>query len=204
MYFIFVTDGLFIKKLNHVTVAACGNILKITGFSKYQYLNLGSGVPNVKLKRSCILHVVRITCPVSHHLKSYQTGHILHQLKNQKYPKYDSMSLMEILKKHGEPYSVKALLEGVPKTFSTPEIRVDCPDEVKFTVADKMKPFFSDYPVIDIDGIRINFPDGWGLVRASNTQPALVLRFESLSGKRLEEIRNDIESVLKTIIKETT
>ena len=62
--------------------------------------------------------------------------------------------------------------------------------------------FKAKQDVIDIDGLRALYDDGWGLVRASNTQPALVLRFEALSRKRLDEIRNEIESVLKTIIEE--
>ena len=109
---------------------------------------------------------------------------------------YAALRLLEILKKHGEPYRVGRLLEGVPKTFSTPEIRVDCPDDKKFTIAPKIKEVFKDYPVIDIDGVRINFPDGWGLIRASNTQPALVLRFEANSQAALERIKETVEAEL--------
>ncbi|MCF8075775.1 MAG: phosphomannomutase, partial [Desulfotignum sp.] len=58
--------------------------------------------------------------------------------------------------------------------------------------------------VIDIDGMRAVYPDGWGLVRASNTQPALVLRFEALTSQRLDEIQKDIETTLKQIISQTT
>lgn len=110
---------------------------------------------------------------------------------------YASLRLLEILSKSGEPYSVRKLLEGVPETFSTPEIRVDCPDEKKFGVVEKVKGSFRDYPVIDIDGVRVNFPDGWGLIRASNTQPALVLRFEAKSPEALERIRNFVEGELR-------
>ena len=92
------------------------------------------------------------------------------------------------------------LLEGVPETFSTPEIRVDCPDEKKFTIAPKMREAFKDYPVIDIDGVRINFPEGWGLIRASNTQPALVLRFEAKDAASLEKIQTTVEAELNKII----
>jgi phosphomannomutase/phosphoglucomutase len=99
---------------------------------------------------------------------------------------YAGLRLLEIIKGAGEPYSLRRLLEDVPESFSTPEIRVDCPDEVKFSVVEKMKEAFRDYPVIDIDGVRINFPDGWGLIRASNTQPALVLRFEAKSEASFE------------------
>jgi phosphomannomutase/phosphoglucomutase len=93
-------------------------------------------------------------------------------------------------------------LSDVPKTFSTPEIRVECPDDKKFAVVKKTTEFFrSRYNVIDIDGVRVLFDDGWGLVRASNTQPALVLRFEAMSEDRLSEIRNLVESVLADIQK---
>jgi phosphomannomutase/phosphoglucomutase len=113
---------------------------------------------------------------------------------------YASLRLMEILAKAGKPYSVKKLLEGVPESYSTPEIRVDCPDEVKFGVVEKVKASFKDYPVIDIDGVRVNFPDGWGLIRASNTQPALVLRFEATSPEALKRIQGFVEGELKKVI----
>jgi phosphomannomutase/phosphoglucomutase len=110
---------------------------------------------------------------------------------------YAGLRLLEIIKGAGEPYSLRRLLEDVPESFSTPEIRVDCPDEVKFSVVEKMKEAFRDYPVIDIDGVRINFPDGWGLIRASNTQPALVLRFEAKSEASLNRIQETVEGELK-------
>lgn len=90
--------------------------------------------------------------------------------------------------------SISDLLSDIPKMFSTPEIRIDCPDEKKFQVIEKAKAFFSArHPIIDIDGIRIEFPDGWALLRASNTQPVLVLRFEASSAERLSEIRSFVE-----------
>ena len=110
---------------------------------------------------------------------------------------YAALRLLEILKKKGEPYRVGRLLEGVPETFSTPEIRVDCPDDRKFTIAPKMKEAFREYPVIDIDGVRINFPEGWGLIRASNTQPALVLRFEATDEASLKKIQTTVEAELR-------
>jgi phosphomannomutase/phosphoglucomutase len=113
---------------------------------------------------------------------------------------YASLRLLEIMHRAGPPYSVKRLLEGVPEMVSTPEIRVDCPDEVKFGVVEKMKEAFRDYPVIDIDGVRINFPEGWGLIRASNTQPALVLRFEAKDPGSLKAIREKVEGELKKVI----
>jgi phosphomannomutase/phosphoglucomutase len=113
---------------------------------------------------------------------------------------YASLRLLEIMKSAGEPYSLKALLSGIPKLTSTPEIRVECPDEIKFKIVEEAKVAFKEYPSNTIDGIRIKFDNGWALIRASNTQPALVLRFEATSEKRLSEIRNLVESELNGII----
>lgn len=115
---------------------------------------------------------------------------------------YASMRLMEIIKKAGEPYSTKALLRGVPDVFATPEIRFDCPDEIKFGIVEKAQNAFNEYESITIDGIRIKFEDGWALIRASNTQPVLVLRFEAQSEVRLAEIRSFVEGRLNKIIEE--
>src|SRR2546425_10701405 len=72
------------------------------------------------------------------------------------------------------------LLADLPPTVSTPEIRVDCPDERKFAIVERAAQHFAArYPVSTLDGVRITFTDGWGLLRASNTQPVLVLRFEA-------------------------
>jgi phosphomannomutase/phosphoglucomutase len=71
---------------------------------------------------------------------------------------------------------------------------VDCPDERKFVLVQKVRESFrQEIPLVDVDGVRLLFPDGWGLVRASNTQPVLVLRFEARSEKRLQEIRELVE-----------
>jgi len=111
---------------------------------------------------------------------------------------YASCRLLEILSRTDKPLS--GLLSDVPKTFTTPEIRVECPDDRKFAVVKKITAYFKDrYNVIDIDGVRVLFGDGWGLVRASNTQPALVLRFEAASQARLTEIQAMVESVLANI-----
>lgn len=111
---------------------------------------------------------------------------------------YATCRLLEILADTGKTLS--ELLADAPKTFTTPEIRVDCPDAVKFSLVGKLtNEFRRRYDVIDIDGARIVFEDGWGLVRASNTQPALVLRFEALSEQRLAEIRNLVESALASL-----
>ena len=77
------------------------------------------------------------------------------------------------------PGGLAALLADLPETFATPEIRVDCSDATKFgIVAAAAAHFAALYPVSTIDGVRIGYPEGWGLIRASNTQAILVLRFE--------------------------
>jgi len=109
---------------------------------------------------------------------------------------YASCRLLEILSTTGE--SLQELLADVPQAYTTPEIRVECPDHKKFELVDKLKDEFSTrYTIIDVDGVRVVFDDGWGLVRASNTQPALVLRFEAQSKERLEEIRAMVESAIE-------
>ncbi|MFH1146826.1 MAG: phosphomannomutase/phosphoglucomutase [Pseudomonadota bacterium] len=106
---------------------------------------------------------------------------------------YASLRLAEIVSQADRPLS--GLLSDVPKTCSTPEIRVPCSDEYKFDVVRRAKEYFqARYKTIEIDGVRILFEDGWGLIRASNTQPVLVLRFEALSEERLAEIKNLVES----------
>jgi phosphomannomutase/phosphoglucomutase len=108
---------------------------------------------------------------------------------------YASCRLLEIISKTGK--SLKELLEDVPRSYATPEIRVECPDAQKFQLVDRLREDFSTkYRVIDVDGVRLVFDDGWGLVRASNTQPALVLRFEAQSQERLDEIRNLVENAI--------
>lgn len=113
---------------------------------------------------------------------------------------YASVRLLELLARQARPFST--LLSDLPKSVSTPEIRVDCPDERKFAIAERAKEFFrKHYPIIDVDGVRIKFSEGWGLIRASNTQPALVLRFEAQSAERLKEYRDIVESKLKELEK---
>ncbi|MCF8034407.1 MAG: phosphomannomutase/phosphoglucomutase [Desulfarculaceae bacterium] len=109
---------------------------------------------------------------------------------------YAALRFCELLADSGKPLST--WLADMPQVVSTPEIRVDCADDIKFKVVDEVKAKLSpDYEVIDVDGVRVNFPDGWGLVRASNTQPALVLRFEAQSEARLQEIRDLVEGAVK-------
>ncbi|HZT40488.1 MAG TPA: phosphomannomutase/phosphoglucomutase [Bryobacteraceae bacterium] len=109
---------------------------------------------------------------------------------------YAACRLMEIVAKSGKPLS--AQLEGVPKTVSTPEIRIDCPDEIKFAVVERVAEHFrKSHPVVDVDGVRVIFPQGWGLVRASNTQPVLVERFEAENKDLLERYRDQVEQALQ-------
>lgn len=111
---------------------------------------------------------------------------------------YASCRLLEILSKTGK--RISELLADVPETVTTPEIRVDCPDRKKFKVVEKVTGYFRErYRVIDIDGVRVLFDDGWGLVRASNTQPALVLRFEAMTEEKLSEYRNLVEKVVDDV-----
>jgi len=111
---------------------------------------------------------------------------------------YASCRLLEILAATGK--TITELLNDVPRTYTTPEIRVPCPDDRKFRVVKDVTEYFrQQYDIIDIDGVRILFEDGWGLVRASNTQPVLVLRFEAVSQTRLSEIQSLVESVLTEI-----
>jgi phosphomannomutase/phosphoglucomutase len=107
---------------------------------------------------------------------------------------YASLRLLEIVSAAGKPLS--ALLADVPRTVTTPEIRVDCPDDIKFEVVKRVQEAYrrrTDVRLVDIDGARVHFPGGWGLVRASNTQPVLVLRFEADNDRNLATIRRDIE-----------
>lgn len=122
---------------------------------------------------------------------------------------YASCRLIEILAKGTQPLS--ALVSDLPKTVVTPEIRVDLPDTVKFDVVRSVQARFADYlktkqtlgpgdlvlrDLITIDGVRAVFDGGWGLIRASNTQPALVLRFEAVSSERMNAIRSLIDQEL--------
>ena len=110
---------------------------------------------------------------------------------------YASLRLFEILEE--EDRKLSELVAEIPFYYSTPEIRVGCPDDKKFEVVKELvNRFKSKYRVIDIDGARIEFDDGFGLVRASNTQPVLVLRFEAKTPTRLEEIRKIIMDELAT------
>ena len=108
---------------------------------------------------------------------------------------YAACRLIEIVAASGKPLSTQ--MAGLPKLVSTPEIRVDCPDEVKFQVVERVSEHLKKaHKVIDVDGVRVRFEHGWGLVRASNTQPVLVMRFEAESEEWLEQYRGEMEAAL--------
>lgn len=108
---------------------------------------------------------------------------------------YGAARLIKIVADSGK--SVHQLLADVPRFVSTPEIRVACPDDKKFgIVSEAVKYFGAKYKTIDVDGVRIQYPDGWGLIRVSNTQPVIVLRFEASTRQQLDAIRAEIEGWL--------
>ncbi len=117
---------------------------------------------------------------------------------------YASLRLMEIIRKAGKPYGTKALLKDVPAVVATPEIRFDCPDDIKFRIVEKVQNAFNEFESITIDGIRNKFDDGLSLIRASNTQPVLVLRFEAPDRGRLADMKSFVEERLNRIIEEYT
>jgi phosphomannomutase/phosphoglucomutase len=103
--------------------------------------------------------------------------------------------LLEIVSRG--PHGLSPLLADVPKLHSTPEIRVDCPEKEKFEIVARAAEHFArKYPVVTIDGVRMRFPDGWGLIRASNTQPILVLRFEAADARALAAQQDEVRSWL--------
>jgi phosphomannomutase/phosphoglucomutase len=114
---------------------------------------------------------------------------------------YSVCRFVEIVSRSKLP--VSQLAADLPKMVATPEIRIDCPEEHKFLIAEKAKTAFPGYKVNPIDGVRVEFDHGWGLVRASNTQPILVLRFEADSEALLTEYRSlvigRIEEIKKSL-----
>ncbi len=109
---------------------------------------------------------------------------------------YGAARLLRIMADSGK--GIHEMLADVPRFVSTPELRVACPDDRKFAIVDEAKKYFAArYHVIDVDGVRVLFGDGWGLIRASNTQPVLVMRFEARTEKHLEAIRSEMEGWLR-------
>jgi phosphomannomutase/phosphoglucomutase len=113
---------------------------------------------------------------------------------------YAGARVLEILSK--TDLSLSQLLSDLPETFSTPELRVECTEEQKFAVVEQIAEEFSKTnEVITIDGARILFEHGWGLVRASNTQAILVLRFEADSEENLARIRDIVEAKVNNLLR---
>ena len=109
---------------------------------------------------------------------------------------YAACRLIEIVAKSGNPLSHQ--LEDLPKLVSTPELRVDCPDDMKFRVVEKVADRIRQhYAVVDVDGVRVPFEHGWGLVRASNTQPVLVMRFEAANEDWLNRYKLEMEQAVE-------
>jgi phosphomannomutase/phosphoglucomutase len=108
---------------------------------------------------------------------------------------YDACRLLDLLARKEEPFS--KVVEALPRYFSTPEIRIEVDEEKKWEVVEKaLAHFRQDHEVIDVDGARVLFGDGWGLLRTSNTQPVIVARFEARSEERLREIQSHVEGWL--------
>ncbi len=112
---------------------------------------------------------------------------------------YAGARMIEILSRSEQ--SLQEMLSSLPPAVFTPEIRLDCPDEVKFDLAARARDRFRElgYDIIDVDGVRVKFEHGWGLVRASNTQPVLVMRFEADNEEHLASYRNLVEEELERL-----
>jgi phosphomannomutase/phosphoglucomutase len=109
---------------------------------------------------------------------------------------YSAARLVDIVSRSGGPLS--RLLEGVPRLASTPELRIECDEDLKFAIVARAVAYFRErYEVIDVDGARVRMPGGWALIRASNTQPILVLRFEAVDAERLRAIRSEVDAWLR-------
>ncbi|MGZ3723848.1 MAG: phosphomannomutase/phosphoglucomutase, partial [Bdellovibrionales bacterium] len=132
------------------------------------------------------------------------SGHVFFADRNYGYDDalYAGLRVIEILIKSGK--TIPELLKNLPPSFCTPEIRIDTTEEKKHSIVARLKEKFSkpsdDYKVNLIDGIRVSYKDGWGLARASNTQPVLVLRFESHTSEGLARIQNSFEEVVKPLL----
>ncbi len=112
---------------------------------------------------------------------------------------YAGARMIEILARSEQ--GLAEMLTSLPQAFFTPEIRVDCPDELKFHIASRACARFRElgYEIIDVDGVRVQFENGWGLVRASNTQPILVMRFEATDEQSLAEYRRIVETEIEAL-----
>ena len=111
---------------------------------------------------------------------------------------YAGARLLEIL--GNTELTMAELYDSIPVAFNTPEIRIDAGDHVKFRIVDAIRDHYREIlPVIDIDGARVKFPHGWALVRASNTQPSLVVRYEADSSEELQKIQSQVDEVIRKV-----
>jgi len=116
---------------------------------------------------------------------------------------YAAARLLELLSQSSEP--LEKLVDDLPQLFNTPELRVAVPDEQKLSVVRTMAAVLRQFPgteVIELDGVRVTWPDAWALVRASNTQPAVSLRFEAESELRLRAVQSEVQALLKRTLAE--
>ena len=111
---------------------------------------------------------------------------------------YSGARIIELISKYNK--TVEEINDELPKLFSTPELNIDVTDETKFKIIEEFSSKCAlEGEKITIDGLRINFKNGWGLIRASNTTPKLVLRFEGDSEDNLNKIKNDFLNELSRI-----
>lgn len=131
------------------------------------------------------------------------SGHIFFSDRNYGYDDalYAALRLIEVVSQSGK--TLKELLDGLPPAFNTPEIRLDTTEEKKRTIVEKLTDHFKHQSGVKlnfIDGVRVSYDDGWALVRASNTQPVVVVRFESTSEQRLNEIKQSVMKVIEPLL----
>ncbi len=131
------------------------------------------------------------------------SGHIFFSDRNYGYDDalYAALRLIEIVSQSG--LTLRELLKGLPPAFNTPEIRLDTTEEKKLAIVQKLSDYFKQQTGVKlnfIDGVRVSYEDGWALVRASNTQPVVVVRFESNSEQRLQEIKQSVMKVIEPLL----
>ena len=136
-------------------------------------------------------------------LAGEMSGHIFFKHRYYGYDDgiYSAARLLELVARDGRPLS--RMLDGIPKTFSSPEIRKDFPEEKKFQAVERAKEKLRKVGrTIEVDGVRVIVPGGWGLIRASNTQPLLVLRWEAQSEEKMAELQRLIEGTVDEVRRE--
>ncbi len=132
------------------------------------------------------------------------SGHIFFADRNYGFDDapYAGLRLVEILSKSGK--TIDELLEGIPSSFSTPEIRLETTEENKVVLVKQLQDHFKkttgDFEVNTIDGVRVSFENGWALVRSSNTQPVITIRFESTTKDGLEKIQKEMMELVDPLL----